>query len=402
MKQPYELSIALRYLRARSGRGFISFISAVSMIGIGLAVAVLIVVLSVMNGFEHELQQRILGMVSDASIVGYDAPLEDWPALRARALQRSGIDAAAPFVEGQAMVVAGEALAGVTVRGVDPTLEHEVSNITQVITEGSIEALEPNGYNMLIGSILAEVLGVGIGGEVVLVLAEGRVTPAGLVPRIRSFTVAGIFEAGMYEYDRGLVFVNFDDASRLFRTAGRATGLRLDVADLYTAGQVATAFATELANELGTNFYIDDWTRQHDLVFGHRCSRLQYRFDVDDGGSRQARGYRDPAQLRFDAALDHDDLRQPRNADRPDRDTARSCARASRYLAARQSRRFARRLVRCRPIVGRRVLSERLAYAVAAVGDCADLRPRLGPRNCGNLLSRIERGASAAGGGVAI
>jgi lipoprotein-releasing system permease protein len=226
-----------------------------------------------MNGFEHELQQRILGMVSDASIVGYDAPLEDWPALRARALQRSGIDAAAPFVEGQAMVVAGEALAGVTVRGVDPTLEHEVSNITQVITEGSIEALEPNGYNMLIGSILAEVLGVGIGGEVVLVLAEGRVTPAGLVPRIRSFTVAGIFEAGMYEYDRGLVFVNFDDASRLFRTAGRATGLRLDVADLYTAGQVATAFATELANELGTNFYIDDWTRQHATYF--RSIQLQ-------------------------------------------------------------------------------------------------------------------------------
>ena len=273
MRQPYELSIALRYLRARSGRGFISFISAVSMIGIGLAVAVLIVVLSVMNGFEHELQQRILGMVSDASIVGYDAPLEDWPALRARALQRSGIDAAAPFVEGQAMVVAGEALAGVTVRGVDPMLEHEVSNITQVITEGSIEALEPNGYNMLIGSILAEVLGVGIGGEVVLVLAEGRVTPAGLVPRIRSFTVAGIFEAGMYEYDRGLVFVNFDDASRLFRTAGRATGLRLDVADLYTAGQVATAFATELANELGTNFYIDDWTRQHATYF--RSIQLQ-------------------------------------------------------------------------------------------------------------------------------
>ena len=273
MRQPYELSIALRYLRARSGHGFISFISAVSMIGIGLAVAVLIVVLSVMNGFEHELQQRILGMVSDATIAGYDGPLEDWQALQARALQHPGIEGAAPFVEGQGMAVVGEALAGVTVRGIDPVFERSVSSISQVLTQGSIDALEPNSYNVLIGSSLAEALDVELGADLVLVLAEGRVTPAGVVPRLRSFTVAGIFEAGMYEYDRGLVFVNFEDAGRLFGTAGRATGLRLDVADLYAAGQVATSFATELANELGTNFYIDDWTRQHATYF--RSIQLQ-------------------------------------------------------------------------------------------------------------------------------
>jgi lipoprotein-releasing system permease protein len=273
MRQPYTLSIALRYLRARSSNGFISFISAVSMIGIGLAVAVLIVVLSVMNGFEHELQQRILGMVSDATISGYDGPLDDWRSMRARALERAEIRAAAPFVEGQAMAVAGEALAGVNVRGVEPELERAVSSIAAVTTAGDIDALTPGSYRLVLGANLAATLGVGVGDEVVLVLAEGRVTPAGLVPRVRSFTVAGVFEAGMYEYDRGLVFINFADATRLFRTAERASGLRLDVADLYDARGVATELATEFANELGKNFYVDDWTRQHYTYF--RSIQLQ-------------------------------------------------------------------------------------------------------------------------------
>ena len=273
MRQPYELSIALRYLRARSSHSFISFISAVSMIGIGLAVAVLIVVLSVMNGFEYELQQRILGMVSDATIGGYDGPLEDWQGLRARALQRPDVSAAAPFVEGQGMAVAGESLAGVIVRGVDPELEREVSSINDAIREGNIDSLTPGSYSVLIGGSLAEALNVGVGDEIVLVLAEARVTPAGLVPRLRSLEVAGIFEAGMYEYDRGLVFVNLADAAVLFHTAGRATGVRLNVTDFYAASRVATELATELANEKGSNFYVDDWTRQHSIYF--RSIQLQ-------------------------------------------------------------------------------------------------------------------------------
>src|SRR5690349_10589784 len=147
MRQPYELSIAVRYLRARSTHSFISFISAVSMIGIGLAVAVLIVVLSVMNGFEHELQQRILGMMSDATIDGLNGrPLEDWRAVRSRALANPQIEAAAPFVEGQAMVVAGDALAGVSVRGVDPELEQHVSNVASLMQSGSLTALAPGSY----------------------------------------------------------------------------------------------------------------------------------------------------------------------------------------------------------------------------------------------------------------
>jgi lipoprotein-releasing system permease protein len=269
------------------------------MIGIGLAVAVLIVVLSVMNGFEHELQQRILGMVSDATISGFDGPLDDWSSMRTRALENPEVGAAAPYVEGQALAVAGEAVgggvegegsepadeaaaadaaageavAGVTVRGVDPDLERQVSNIGSITQRGDIGALTPDSYNVVIGASLATTLGVDVGDEVVLVLADGRVTPAGFMPRHRAFTVAGVFEAGMFEYDRGLVFVSFADAAKLFRTGGRATGLRLDVTGLYDARTVGQQTAQALANEFGGKFYVDDWTRQHFTYF--RSIQLQ-------------------------------------------------------------------------------------------------------------------------------
>ncbi len=273
MRQPYELSIAARYLRTRSSHSFISFISAVSMIGIGLAVAVLIVVLSVMNGFEYELQRRILGMVSDASISGYDAPLVDWRELRERVLERDDVEAAAPYVEGQAMAVAGEALAGVTVRGVDPELEPQVSTIRSVMISGDLAELTDRSYRIVIGSQLAALLGVEVGDEIQLVLAQLRVTPAGLLPRNRSFTVSGVFDAGMYEYDRGLVFVSFDDAARLYETKGQATGLRLAIPDLYNAQDVGMAAARELANDFDTNFYVDNWTSAHYTFF--RSIQLQ-------------------------------------------------------------------------------------------------------------------------------
>jgi lipoprotein-releasing system permease protein len=277
MRQPYELSIAVRYLRTRSTHSFISFISAVSMVGIALAVAVLIVVLSVMNGFEHELQRRILGMVSDASITGYPEgqPLADWRGVRENVLRRDDIEAAAPYVEGQAMVVAGTTVAGVTVRGIDPKLEPQVSTIRSIMTEGSLEDLEDGSYRFVIGAQLAAVLEVGVGDEIALILAEGaRVTAAGLLPRRRDFTITGIFDAGMYEYDRGLVFTSFEDAARLFRTDGHASGLRLAIPDLYNAREVARAAARELVDlGLGENYMIDDWTSLHATFF--RSIQLQ-------------------------------------------------------------------------------------------------------------------------------
>src|SRR5689334_20161381 len=241
MRQPYELSIAVRYLRTRSAHSFISFISAVSMIGIALAVMVLIVVLSVFNGFENELQQRILGMVSHAQILGNDGPFEHWREARERLLERDDVEAVAPYVEGLAMAAHSEALAGVTVRGVDPALESGVSTIDKVTKWGDFHALTPGSFDVVVGAQLAKVLGVGIGDQVRLFLAEGRMTPAGYFPRNRTFTVVGIFDAGMYEYDRGLVFVSFADAAKLFSTGGDATGLRLAVTDLYSASEVAKA-----------------------------------------------------------------------------------------------------------------------------------------------------------------
>jgi lipoprotein-releasing system permease protein len=263
MRQPYQLSIALRYLRARSRDSFISFISLVSMIGIGLAVAVLMVVLSVMNGFEFELRERILGMISDATLIGYEGPLEDWAAVRAHALGRGDVVAAAPFVDGQGMVMFGEKFAGVGIRGIVPELESGVSEIGNVLVAGDLGALEPGSFKIVIGSALAEMLGAGLGDKIVLLLAQARVTPAGIVPRSRSFTVAGIFEAGMYDYDRGLAFVNMDDAGRLFQTGGKATSLSLKVVDIFAARQVVN----DVALELGGGFYISDWSRQHANVF---------------------------------------------------------------------------------------------------------------------------------------
>lgn len=273
MRQPYELSIALRYLRTRSSHSFISFISVVSMVGIALAVAVLIVVLSVMNGFEYELQRRILGMVSDASIVGSEMPLANWREARDRVLARGDVEAAAPYVEGQAMAMAGGTIAGVTVRGVDPELEAQVSTIGSVMTSGDLAELTPRSYRAVIGVQLARLLEVGVGDEISLYLAEPIVTPAGLAPRTRAFTVSGIFDAGMYEYDRGLVLTSFDDAARMYRTDGDATGLRLSIPDMYNSRQVASAAAQELVNERGGRVYIDDWTQLHYTFF--RSIQLQ-------------------------------------------------------------------------------------------------------------------------------
>ena len=251
--------MALRYLRVRGRNGFISFISLVSMVGIGLAVAVLIVVLSVMNGFEHELRQRILNIVSHATISGVNAPLEDWRAMREYVLASPDVVGVAPYVDGQGLLMAGETLAGVQVRGIDPALEADVSVIAELLVQGSLDSLQPGTYGTLIGTALAAQLGVGVGDSVVLVLADGTVTPAGLMPRMRRLQITGMFEVGMFEYDRGLVYVHLEDAARLFRTGGEATGLRLAVTDILQAGIVSA----ELARALGGGFYISDWSRQH-------------------------------------------------------------------------------------------------------------------------------------------
>ncbi|MDC3266700.1 lipoprotein-releasing ABC transporter permease subunit [Gammaproteobacteria bacterium] len=263
MKQPYEIYMALRYLSAHGKSGFVSFISLVSMSGIGLAVAVLIIVLSVMNGFERELQQRILSIMSHATISGIDKPLDDWSALRERALSRTDVTAAAPYVDGQGLTMVGDRLSGVLVRGIEPDMEREVSAIGDLIQEGDLNVLEPGSFRVIIGRSLAQELGVSVGDSIVLILAEGRVTPAGLMPRMRTLEVSGLFEVGMYEYDSRLIYLHLEDAARLFESDGQATGLRLTVDDIYLAGTVSEEFAVEL----GGGFYISDWSRQHSNFF---------------------------------------------------------------------------------------------------------------------------------------
>ena len=253
----------MRYLRSRSGNGFISFISLVSMVGIGLGVAVLIVVLSVMNGFEKELKDRILSTTSHATIVGYSGPLDDAEGMRRLALNTAGVDAVAPFVDGQGVLAVGERSTGTSVRGVDPELETTVSRLDELMTEGSIDDLTPGSFNIVLGVALAEQLKVSKGDRVILVIAQGRVTPAGIVPRMRRFTVAGVFEAGMFEFDRGLALISLADAAKLYTTGGRPTGLRLAVEDPLSAGFLAR----QLALDLGGGYYVSDWTRQHANFF---------------------------------------------------------------------------------------------------------------------------------------
>lgn len=260
---PFELFIGLRYLRARGRNRFISFISLISMLGIALGVAVLIVVLSVMNGFERELRERILNMTAHATITGYGDALADWRAVANFATGYPQVEAAAPYIEGQGLLLAGQVLSGVALRGIEPELEATVAGIDTLMIEGSLESLQVGQWRVVLGEELARALGVGLGERVILVIPEGSVTPMGLMPRMRSFTVSGIFRAGMFEFDRSIALLHMADAQRLYRLGERATGVRLAVTDIYRAGPLVR----EIALDYGGGVYIDDWTRRHANFF---------------------------------------------------------------------------------------------------------------------------------------
>src|SRR5690554_5083839 len=234
MFRPLPLCIGLRYTRAKRRNGFISFISAASVLGIALGVTALITVVSVMNGFEKELRSRILGMISHATISGVG------PGGLGESEWRSAIDAAradtrvvgaAPYVEREAMLQ-GQQVAGAIIRGIDPALEPSVSEIGQQLKEGRLDALQDGQFNIVLGQELAWVLGARVGDRITVLAPEVRTTPVGAMPTLRSFTVVGIFEAGMQEYDRGLAMIHVGDAQRLYRMGDRVTGVRLKLTDL--------------------------------------------------------------------------------------------------------------------------------------------------------------------------
>ena len=259
----YAWWIGMRYLRARRDNRFVGFISGISMAGIALGVAVLITVLSVMNGFERDLRNRILGVVSHATLEGTDGRLDDWQELRRRTLPEPDVVAVAPFIEGKGMLVAGNRSAAVELRGVAPAEEQAVSTLHRHLPEGDIEELVPGAYRILLGRVLAAELGLGTGDTVLVVIAQGNVTPAGVVPRMRRFKVAGLIDVGMYEYDRGLALLHIEDARRLYRMGDSVTGLRFAFADPGIAGRRIR----ELAEELGGSYYISDWSRRHGNFF---------------------------------------------------------------------------------------------------------------------------------------
>lgn len=221
----FETFIGRRYIHSRSGNRFISFISLISMLGIAVGVAVLVVVLSVVNGFEQELRLRILSMTSHAAITAYEGGLEAWEQAAAQAQQDPRVLETAPFIEGEGMLVNGDRVSGVAVRGILPLEEQRVSGVADKMVSGTLADLQAGEYGIVLGSALAEVLDVVPGDKVILAVNQGIVTPAGLMPRLRRFRVTGVFSAGMYEYDRGTAFVHMADASRLFRLGDQVLSL---------------------------------------------------------------------------------------------------------------------------------------------------------------------------------
>ncbi|HEX7030520.1 MAG TPA: lipoprotein-releasing ABC transporter permease subunit [Gammaproteobacteria bacterium] len=263
MFKPYELYIGLRYLRAKRRNHFISVISLISMLGIALGVTALITVLSVMNGFELELRDRILSMTSHATVTGAGAELTDWRAVVEQAERHPEVLGAAPYVEAVGMLSNAGRLSGASVRGILPEEEAKVSRIGAAMVRGSLDDLEDGEYNIVLGSHLALSLGVQVGDKVVLLISEGNVTPAGIVPRMRRFTVSGIFDVGMYEYDSTLALIHLDDARRLFNLDDGVTGVRLRLDDMFEARRIVS----ELVNHLDGMYYLSDWTRQHENFF---------------------------------------------------------------------------------------------------------------------------------------
>ena len=260
----YEAMIGLRYTKSRASNNFVSFISVIAMLGIALGVAALVVVLSVMNGFQQELRERILGVVSHVQIQGYGKPIPDWSSLDAQVRSVVAIDASAPYSLIQGLLSKDGTVRGVMIRGVIPELEKTVSSLPDQIVEGHIESLVGGNFNIILGSELAAMLRVEIGDDLLLMIPKGQVTPAGVIPRLKMFQVAGIFEAGMYDYDAGLALINIKDSQTLTRSKNAVDGLRIKIRDLFLAPSVSEELASRIDDP---NLLVSDWTQSHANFF---------------------------------------------------------------------------------------------------------------------------------------
>lgn len=258
-----ELFIGLRYTRAKRRNNFISFISFISMLGVGLGVMALIVVLSVMNGFENQLRERILGMVSHVTISNYDNRLANWSELAEALKGNNEVVGLAPYVEVEAMLSNKGSVSGAIIRGVSPEHEITVSEIHKHMVIGELSDIKAGGFGIVLGSGLADALDVIVGDRVTMITPQSSVSPIGILPRLKRFKVLGIFEIGVYEYDKATAIVHTQDAAKLFKLDGKVSGLRLKLNDM----DAAPALRYELGDSLGLEYWVSDWTLRHTNYF---------------------------------------------------------------------------------------------------------------------------------------
>ena len=261
--QPYELFIGLRYVRAKRRNQSISLISAIAVLGMALGVAALIVVLSVMNGFQKEIRARILGIAPHLQITAESGPLSDWPGTLQVTATHPQVAAAAPFITGQGMLSYEQSVQGVMVRGIFPESESHVIDLSDKIKSGSLESLREGEFGIALGTDLARGLGVRLNDKILLMTPQGQVTPAGMMPRLKQFKVVSIFEIGMSPYDNSLALIHLADAQKLYRMNDAVTGISARLKNLDRAPQIAR----DMERELPRNIYVNDWTRQHANYF---------------------------------------------------------------------------------------------------------------------------------------
>ena len=263
MFRPKELYIGLRYTRAKRRNGFVSFIALISMMGIALGVAALIVVLSVMNGFGKELRERTLGMTAHATISGHDGFLSNWEEVQQRVIVHQSVLDTAPYTQTEAMLSNRNRVSGAIVRGVLPDQEPGVSQVAEKMVSGSFDDLRAGGFGIILGRELANAMGVYQGEKITVITPQSNVTPVGVLPRLRRFTVVGIFEAGMHQFDRSMAIMHIQDAQKLFNMGDKVNGVRLKLDDMFNARQVTQS----IDRQIGEDYWVKDWTRMHSNLF---------------------------------------------------------------------------------------------------------------------------------------
>ena len=259
----YELWIGLRYTRAKRRNHFISFITGTAIMGMVIGVAALIAVMAVMNGFDHTLRARILAVTSDVIIQGNGVPVLDWPTAVKRLSTIPDVTGMAPYVQAQAMLSHDGLVSGAVIEGIDPSLESRVNKLASDMKMGDLQSLRTHPWGIVLGRALARQLGVTVGDKITLISPQGGVTPLGVTPALRQFTVVGLFSVGIYAYDSGMAYINLGDAQRLYGLNQGVTGLRMQIKDPFAA----PAFAARLQQQLGAAFYIQDWTQTHENFF---------------------------------------------------------------------------------------------------------------------------------------